>query len=48
VSAYLEKVFEDVKGNLNINGLEGKEMEEEVRMAREGGGEGTLPYPVSL
>jgi kinetochor protein Mis14/NSL1 len=41
VSAYLEKVFEDVKGNLNINGLEGKEMEEEMRKA-EGGGEGTF------
>jgi kinetochor protein Mis14/NSL1 len=43
VTAYLEKVFEDVKGNLNINGLEGREMEEEIRGAEEGG-EGTFVF----
>lgn len=39
VSQYLAKVFEDVKANLAVNGLEGKEMEEAVKMA-EGRGEG--------
>jgi hypothetical protein len=40
VTAYLERVFEDVKGNLNINGLEGREMDEEMGKAEGGGGEG--------
>jgi kinetochor protein Mis14/NSL1 len=39
VSAYLEKIFEDAKANLSINGLEGQEMEEAMKMA-EGKGEG--------
>lgn len=41
VSQYLQKVFEDAKANLAINGLEGKEMEEAIKMA-EGRGEGEL------
>lgn len=39
VSAYLEKIFEDAKANLSINGLEGEEMEDAMKMA-EGKGEG--------
>ncbi|KAI4736113.1 hypothetical protein E4T50_13389 [Aureobasidium sp. EXF-12298] len=47
VSAYLEKVFEDVKANLSINGLEGQEMEDAMRMA-EGKGEEQEPYDGKL
>ncbi|KAG9654593.1 hypothetical protein KCU86_g16563, partial [Aureobasidium melanogenum] len=43
----LQKVFEDVKANLAINGLEGKEMEEAVKMA-EGKGEELEPYDSKL
>jgi kinetochor protein Mis14/NSL1 len=38
-SAWLDKVYADVKANLSINGLEGKQMEEAMVMA-EGKGEG--------
>jgi hypothetical protein len=38
-TVWLDKVYQDVKANLNINGLEGKEMEEAMVMA-EGKGEG--------
>ena len=44
VSQYLRKVFEDAKSNLAINGLEGKEMEDAVKMA-EGKGEGEFLCP---
>ncbi|KAG9942785.1 hypothetical protein KCU85_g9095, partial [Aureobasidium melanogenum] len=47
VSQYLAKVFEDVKANLAVNGLEGKEMEEAVKMA-EGRGEELEPYDTKL
>ncbi|KAK6006783.1 hypothetical protein QM012_005791 [Aureobasidium pullulans] len=47
VSQYLQKVFEDAKANLAINGLEGKEMEEAVKMA-EGKGEELEPYDSKL
>lgn len=40
-SAWLDKVYADVKANLSINGLEGKQMEEAMVMA-EGKGEGEL------
>ncbi|CAD0107452.1 unnamed protein product, partial [Aureobasidium uvarum] len=48
VSGYLERVFEDAKANLAINGLEGKDMEEAVKMA-EGKGKVKLePYDSKL
>ncbi|KAG9549154.1 hypothetical protein KCU71_g9014, partial [Aureobasidium melanogenum] len=47
VSQYLQKVFEDAKANLAINGLEGKEMEEAIKMA-EGKGEELEPYDGKL
>lgn len=41
VNEYLERVFSGVKGNLNVNGLEGEEMEKELEGVK-GGGEGKL------
>lgn len=43
VSQYLQTVFRDAKANLAINGLEGKEMDEALKMA-EGKGEGEFLF----
>lgn len=44
VDAYISSVFSHARPNLNINGLEGKDMDEAIRMA-ETEGQGNVPPP---